>query len=289
MNRPIVASTCRLLAIAALAAAAGCAQTDEGDAAADSALARDIALASQSSTSPGFIPADTALNPRGTPALTPRPARTSTPPRPVPQRTPMRVAERSTPAPASVIESPREEPTPAPTPVVESSRSGAGALAGTMLGMSTNARVCTDARPGDKIVARVTETSGPGSVLIPAGSTVVLEVAGMQVNEQSPERSTITLRVRSVSAGDVDYPGNGVTTTADASQKVSATSKSSDAKKVAAGAAAGAILGQILGKDTRSTVIGAAAGAAGGAIIGKATRQYEGCVPAGASLRVVLS
>ena len=266
-----------------MAVAAACVR-GSAEASSDSALARDIELASQPSTAPGFIPGDTALNPRGAPAPAPRVRPTTTPPRPVQQRTPTRVAER--PVPRPVEESPRSVSTL--DPVAESPRSGAGTLSGTMLGVSTGARVCTDARPGDKIVARVTETSGPGSVLIPAGSTVVLEVASMQVDEQSPERSTITFRIRSVSVGDVDYPGNGATTTADASQKVSTTSKSSDAKKVAAGAAAGAILGQILGKDTRSTVIGAAAGAAGGAIIGKATRQYEGCVPAGASLRVVL-
>ena len=287
MNRPLT-STRRMAAAIALVASAACPRGNDGDAGADSALSRDIALASQPSTPAGFIPADTALNPRGTPAPAPRPARANTPQRPVQQRTPVRVTERPAPAPTET-ESPRVEPTPEPAPAAESPRSSAGTLAGTMLGVSTNARVCTDARPGDKIVARVTETSGPGSVLIPAGSTVVLEVASMQVNEQSPERSTITFRVRSVSAGDVDYPGNGATTTADASQKISATSKSSDAKKVAVGAAAGAILGQILGKDTRSTVIGAATGAAGGAIVGKVTRQYEGCVPAGAALRVVLS
>lgn len=285
MNRSFTAIR-RYATAAALVVAAACAPPGDS-ATSDSALARDIALASQpSSGTPGFIPADTALNPRGTPAPAPRAARNTTPPRPVPQRTPTRVAERPAPAPA-----PAESPVVGPTaaPVTESPRGSVGTLAGTMIGMSTGARVCTNARPGDKIVARVTETSGPGSVLIPAGSSVVLEVASMQVNEQSPERSTITFRVRSISAGDVDYPGNGVTTTGDASERVANASRSSDAKKVAAGAVAGAVLGQILGKNTKSTVIGAAAGAAGGAIVGKVTRQYEGCVPSGAPLRVVIS
>ena len=275
-------STRRFATAALLGLAAACARS--GETTSDSALARDIELASQPATStpPGFIPADTALNPRGAPAPATRAARNASPPRPVQQRTPARVAERPAPASAPPVE-------PSPSPASESPRGSAGTLAGTMIGMSTSARVCTNARPGDKIVARVTETSGPGSAMIPAGSTVVLEVASMQVNEQSPERSTITFRVRSLSAGDVDYPGNGATATADAAEKASSTSKSSDAKKVAAGAVAGAVLGQILGKNTRSTVIGAAAGAAGGAIVGKVTRQYEGCVPAGTPMRITLS
>ncbi|HEX2780980.1 MAG TPA: hypothetical protein VHM30_15890, partial [Gemmatimonadaceae bacterium] len=247
MNRSLTAV--RSIATAALlGAAAACARSD--DTTSDSALARDIALASEpSSGTPGFIPADTALNPRGTPTPAPRAAHNTTPPRPVQQRTRTRVAERPAPAPAPA-ESPVVQPTPAP--VSESPRGSVGTLAGTMIGMSTGARVCTNARPGDKIVARVTETSGPGSVLVPAGSTVVLEVASMQVNEQSPEHSTITFRVRSISAGDVDYPGNGATTAGDATEKLATTSKSSDAKKVAAGAVAGAVLGQILGKNTKS-------------------------------------
>jgi hypothetical protein len=50
----------------------------------------------------------------------------------------------------------------------------------------------------------------------------------------------------------------------------------------------GAIAGQILGKNTKSTVVGAAAGAAAGAGAAAATANYEGCVADGASIVVNL-
>ena len=51
----------------------------------------------------------------------------------------------------------------------------------------------------------------------------------------------------------------------------------------------GAIAGQILGKNTKSTVIGAAAGAAAGAGAAAATGNYDGCVPDGGNIAVTLN
>jgi hypothetical protein len=51
----------------------------------------------------------------------------------------------------------------------------------------------------------------------------------------------------------------------------------------------GAIAGQILGKNTKSTVIGAAAGAAAGAGTAAATANYEGCLPDGGNVAVTLN
>ena len=62
--------------------------------------------------------------------------------------------------------------------------------------MSTATKVCTTNRVGDKLVAHVTQTSGPGAGTIPAGSTVVLEVAEMQINNDHPEQSRIVFRGR---------------------------------------------------------------------------------------------
>jgi Glycine zipper 2TM domain len=143
--------------------------------------------------------------------------------------------------------------------------------------MTTSARICTSNRPGDKLVARVSESSGPGASKIPPGSTVVLEVAQIQYDNAHPENSQIV------------YPGTGATaTSAGGLEKIATNSKSSDMKKVAAGAIAGAILGQVLGKSTKGTVIGAAGGAAAGAAVAGATRKYEACLPAGAPLHVTL-
>ena len=130
-------------------------------------------------------------------------------------------------------------------------------MAGTGLGMTTSARICTSNRPGDKLVARVSESSGPGASKIPPGSTVVLEVAQIQYDNAHPENSQIVFRVRGIAVGDQDYPGTGATATSGAGlEKIATNSKSSDIKKVAAGAIAGAILGQVLGKSTKGTVKG---------------------------------
>lgn len=255
---------------------------------ADTALVRDLELAGRDA--PIFTPGDTALRtsapttvrqaPNRPPVPTPR--RTTAARTPTPQvEAPAPAATRPDPAPAAVAED-------AGVVVAAEPGNGRGTLAGTSLGMVTSGQVCTNNRPGDKLVARVSSVSGPGSGTIPTGSTVVLEVADIQVDESNPERSRITFRIRSIAVGETDYSGNGATASAEGLEKTSTSSRSSDTKKVIGGAIAGAILGQVLGKDTKGTVIGAAAGAATGAAAAKITRKYEGCLPAGRTLQVVL-
>ena len=296
-SRPLTIRQSRRVSLfaAALALAAAC--TRHQDATVDSSLARDLSMAGK--TVPNFTPADTALNPNARVQVTPRaPVVKTATPKPVAQprrATPTQVAtaprpQAPTPRPTPTVQTPL--PTPAPSPAATSTSSGgAGSgLAGTALAMSTASAVCTSNRVGDKLVARVTQTSGPGAGTIPAGSTVVLEVADMQIDNAHPELSRIIFRVRAISVGNVDYPGNGSTIVADGGlQKINTTPGSSDVKKAAAGAIVGAILGQVIGHNTKGTVIGAAAGGVAGAVAGRATRKYEGCLPAGASLRVTLA
>ncbi|HZJ01025.1 MAG TPA: YMGG-like glycine zipper-containing protein, partial [Gemmatimonadaceae bacterium] len=54
-------------------------------------------------------------------------------------------------------------------------------------------------------------------------------------------------------------------------------------------AAIGAVLGQILGHKTKSTVIGAGAGAAAGAVIANRNADYDGCVPDGGRITIRLT
>jgi len=281
------------LAAATVALAAGCSRHDAPTV--DSALARDLSMAGQ--TVPDFTPADTALNPNAKVRVTAKaPTVMTSAPKPVARQrpaTPTRVAQ----APRPQAQAPLPTPTvhlPAPAPTPEPSTSATGStgrgLAGTAMAMNTGSAVCTSNRVGDKLVAHVSQTSGPGAGTIPAGSTVVLEVADMQIDNAHPEQSRIVFRIRAISAGGVDYPGNGTTIVADGGlQRINTTPASSDVKKAAAGAIAGAILGQVIGHNTKGTVIGAAAGGVAGAVAGRATRQYEGCLPAGSALRVTLN
>jgi hypothetical protein len=162
--------------------------------------------------------------------------------------------------------------------------------AGSVLGASSNARVCTRSNlPGDKVTATVNgRVHGTNGTEIPAGARVVLEVASI-VPADPPENGRVVFRVTSVAIGDESYPASGEVTAAGAMERVQMPRDgASDRKKVIGGAMAGAILGQIMGRDTRSTVIGAAAGGAAGAAAAKMSERSESCLPAGTALRITL-
>jgi hypothetical protein len=163
---------------------------------------------------------------------------------------------------------------------------------GASVALTSGSRVCTNTnRPGDKVVATTNQAiQGSNGAIIPAGSSVVLEVASVNSgrNEQDAQ---IVFRVRSVVIDDKTYePAAEVTSLGTLEKtKVAGEDPNADKKKVIGGAIAGAILGQIMGKDTKSTVIGAAAGAATGAAVAKAGQRWEGCLPAGSPLRLTLN
>lgn len=283
------ATTSLALAAAASLALAACGRHDaSADSTAalatDSSLAHDLALASESGRGATTTFGDTAVSaPRATAPAASTPRRTTAaraaPPRPEPAR---RAPSRApAPAPRTVVTNPAPAPAAAPTPAPE----GRGIAAGTGFSVATGSKVCTTNLPGDKLAATIDrDIVGRGGAVIPAGSKLVLEVASVDAN--GPR---LTFRVRAVDVAGRSYPA---TATGDATGPFErtrvATSGSSDTKKVLGGAAAGAILGQILGHSTKSTVIGAAAGAAAGTIVAKSGEKYESCLPSGSVVRLVL-
>lgn len=257
--------------------------------AADSSLAQDLAMAQRPGPGPEIFndapvgataPASRAP---AQPAARPAPPRTTAPrPRPTPRR-------ESPPAP--VARAPRqpvpEAESPAPAPAPESVAGVIGA--GTRIGMTTNARVCTrTALVGDKYTATVTSaTVGSNGAVIPAGSTVVLEVASIDRTDPI-EQSRIQFRVRAIDVGGSGRPADGDVAILGSLEKVEA-SGGNDRTKVIGGAVAGAVLGQIFGRSTKATVIGAAAGAAAGTAAARAARTSDACLPEGSALRLTLS
>ena len=257
----------------------------------DSALARDIALAQRSGQGPevfndaplgGTAPASTA---RGAPATRNAPPRASTPtPAPIPR-------PRSTTAPVMRV------PRPAPqAPVAEapapgaSSASTAGVIgAGTRVGMTTNGKVCTSGLlVGDKFTATVnTPTVGTNGAVIPAGATVVLEVASVQRGDPM-ESSRIQFRVRSIDVNGESQAADGDVATLASLERVDAP-QGNDRGKVIGGAIAGAVLGRILGGSIKATVIGGAAGAAAGTVAARRGQAGDACLPQGSPLRLTLS
>lgn len=266
----------------------------QSKAAADSQLARDLALASQQpSQQPTFQ--DTAIAP------TPKPA-PSKETAPVPQpraRSPRKVQPRAeAPRPVSPpppTQTPVSQPTqvaqaPAPAPAAAPARGEIGV--GTGFGLTSGAKVCTNTnRAGDKIVATLNSAvTGSNGAVIPAGSTIVLEVASTNAG-QNGDGAQINFRIRSLVINDKTYDVSGDVSTVSPLEKTKVANGDPNAekKKVVGGAIAGAILGQMIGHNTKGTIIGAAAGAATGAAISRGGESYEGCLPAGSALHITLN
>jgi hypothetical protein len=278
-----------LLPAAGLLLAAGC-RDRERVPSADSTLAQDLALAQRPGAGPivfndAPIVAETpAAKTPAAPTRRSEPPKVSAPkPKPTPRREdPPKPIQRIAHVPAPEVTRPAPAPAPATAP---NGIIGAGA----QVSMTTNARVCVNsALAGDKFTAIVTEpTMGSHGAIIPAGTTVVVEVAS--VDHADPiEQSRIQFRVRSLDVDDASRPVDGTVATLDPLEMVQVAS-GNDRTKVIGGAVAGALLGRIFGGSTKSTVIGAAAGAAAGTAAAHATRSSDACLPVGSALRLTLS
>jgi YmgG-like glycine-zipper protein len=277
---------------AALVSLAACGDRRAADrAAADSALARDLTLASAPTAQPTFQ--DTAIAPA--PAAATRP--TQEPPAPAPVR--RRVAPQPRVEAPQPVPRQKLPPQPAPQPVVQAPAEAPAATpargeigAGTGFALTSGSKVCTNSNmPGDKLVATLNSAvTGSNGAVIPAGANVVLEVASASAG-QNGENPHITFRVRSIVVNDKTYSVAGDVTTLDTLQrtKVASGDPNGQKKKVIGGAIAGALIGQMIGHNTKGTVIGAAAGAAAGAAISKSGEKWEGCLPSGTALRLTLS
>jgi hypothetical protein len=279
------------IALTLFALAACTDKASDSRAAADSAFARDLALASSQTTQPTFQ--DTAIAPAPAPAQqakeqSPAPVRARTTPKP--PQPPRRVVETPPPRPISNPVSSAPAPTPAPTPAP-----AAAALAtigsGTGIALTSGSKVCTGTNlPGDKLVATVNEAvTGSNGAVIPAGSSVVLEIASVTPGANG-EAAQMTFRVRSVVVNDKTYNvAADVTPLAPLEKSKVAGDPNAEKKKVIGGAIAGALIGQMIGHNTKGTIIGAAAGAATGAAVSRSTEKWEGCLPAGAPMRLTLN
>ncbi len=261
----------------------------------DSALAQDLAIAQRSGPAEPSVFNDapigaTSTSPaKGAPTPKPGPPRASAPtPRPSPRRqqppAPIARSPRPTP-PQPVATEPAQAPTPAPSPAPAMGVIGSGS----QVGMSTNTKVCTaNLLPGDKFTATVSSgITGRNGASIPAGSTVVLEVAS--VDRSDPiESSRITFRVRSVDVNGEPHPVAGDVAVLGTMDRVQ-TGGGNDKTKVIGGAVAGAVLGRIFGRSTKATVIGAAAGAAAGTVAAHASQNSDACLPQGSPLRLTIT
>jgi len=277
----------RLLAALSLTfVVAACGDDDRGDTlAVDTTLNRDLELANvDTGAQPSLTDVPSVAEPAPV-AAAPRPRATA------PTRT----------APARTTTSPRTTATsPAPPTTTSGNVSTAGTgtaeramgtiAAGSTVSLSSSTRVCTNThKVGDRFTATVRQSiTGSNGAVIPAGATATVEVTSLRRSDNVNDPIVVGVAIRSISFGGRTYAVSGTTSSAQVDRVRSSTTRD-DVRKVATGAAIGAIAGQILGRDTRSTVTGAAAGAAVGAGAAVATGNYEGCIPTGGAITVSLS
>ncbi len=292
MNKKLKAPIA-LIAVVALTALAACKDTKKGDdvLAQDTSLTNDLALANK----------DTASQPQLTDVpvtAIPQPAPSEPAPAPAPAPVRQRIIVRTPPRPVAVKTTPARQPTERVTASGNTERvTPAGSehrigvvSAGSEIALSAGQRICTNTNNvGDRFTAQIADpVMGGNGTVIPAGATAQVEITTLSKSQGDGDKIEVGLRVESVSFGGKTYPVIAETTYAQV-DRVRAESRSADTKKVLAGAAIGAVLGQIFGGKTKSTVIGAAGGAAAGAVVANRNANYDGCVPTGGRITIRLT
>lgn len=121
-----------------------------------------------------------------------------------------------------------------------------------------------------------------GRVVIPAGSPVALEITKISPSEPGDLKGegTLELTVTSVTVGGTPHDERTVVESVPHTMKGRGVTKG-EAEDVGVGAAVGALAGQLIGKNTRSTVIGGAVGAVGGGAVAVKGAQRDIVVAAG--------
>ena len=172
-------------------------------------------------------------------------------------------------------------------PAVRASSSGVVA-AGTTIGVTNGAKVCSNnLAVGDRVTATTNNSiSASNGVSIPSGARVGLVVTKSKTSGSQGDDAALEFDVRSLTFGDETYTVAGTVST----DAVVMERKGGDGKKVAIGAAAGAVIGNVIGGGSRAqrTVVGAAAGGLAGAAAAAMTGDRLACLPENAALTVRL-
>jgi hypothetical protein len=204
---------------------------------------------------------------------------------------------KKAPAPARTATRPAPSPAPSAAPSVAPSAAPAPAApttgvigSGASLSANSAARICTNThRVGDRVTASLANAvTGTNGATIPAGATVTLRVSESQRGENGKEGVRLAFEPVAVGFDGERYAIAGSAQVANV-EIVRAQTTGDQAKKVAAGAAVGAIAGQLLGRKTKSTVVGAAVGAAAGGAVAAGTADWNGCLASGGRVTVTLS
>ena len=136
---------------------------------------------------------------------------------------------------------------------------------------------------GQEFTATVAEaiTTSNGQTVIPAGAKVHGTVTGLDDSDHAGEPAAIRLDFDRIVVNGQSYPFEAKVTATNLQQQ-GADSRNETLKKAGVGAAAGALLGAIIGDGDLSKILGGAAiGAAAGTVISLGTGDVEAVLPAG--------
>ena len=122
--------------------------------------------------------------------------------------------------------------------------------AGASLSLVTDEKICTSsAKVGDRFNARLTkQLVGPSGVMIPEGSSAIGEVIALPGDD-----TRMSVAIRSIDYNGRSYPVGSQTSYTDM-QRVKVQPAGGSTSRILAGAGIGAIIGRVVGKDTRSTI-----------------------------------
>jgi hypothetical protein len=159
---------------------------------------------------------------------------------------------------------------------------------GSNIEFTADDRICSSTSSvGDTFTAQVAENVvGPFGIVIPRGAVATAEIFNKRNDSRTNSDADVSVRIQSVNIAGRDYPIESLVTSSDVTK---VRRSRNDAGKVVAGAGVGAILGRVLGRYTRSTVIGAVGGAAAGAVLARQTGKTESCIPDGGHITAKLT
>src|SRR3990172_3022413 len=128
-----------------------------------------------------------------------------------------------------------------------------------------------------------------GNVVIPAGSTVDLLITQLSpATNRGQADGKFALRVTSTSIRGAVYPLQGEVTSVPHSLENRGVG-AAEVVKVGVGTAVGAVAGQVIGRDTKATVIGGAVGAVGGTAAAIQTASRDVVVGIGTPVLITLT
>ncbi|HLZ46943.1 MAG TPA: hypothetical protein VKQ05_14800 [Gemmatimonadales bacterium] len=163
--------------------------------------------------------------------------------------------------------------------------------AGTHVDMTVNQELSSRKnKPGDTFTANVAQdiTDAAGTVVIPNGSKVNGSIVAVKPAPNRRTPGTLTVALSTIEANGKTFP---IRATIDSvnHQYERQSINGSDAAKVGIGVAAGAVIGQVLSKNTKGTVIGAVVGGIAGAGVAAETKDMDIVIPDGSHITATVT